>query len=408
MRTFNKLYKNLNTSKLLSCSSHADLFQTLDHWLAQHKSLWDVQTFHALDWPWRERFPELCNWLKACDSEPNAKQVEQALMQFVPDFQVFQSDWETVVHEALIEPSSHFSTGIKGRKWQQIQAFSQALSPILPVLEWCAGKGHLGKVVAFQHQAEVISVEWQASLCQAGQVEADQRQLAQRFIHADVLKGEGTEPLQQANSALALHACGDLHTTLIEQGITAQLKYFAISPCCYHLTQSEYYQPLSQAAQQARTTLTRENLKLAVKEVATAGQREQRLKQTELVYRLGFDAWQRQATGSDSYLNVPSCNKALLGQGFVAFATWAAEQKSLSEYVAQHSFDGYQEIGQQRSEQVAKVEAICQYFRRPLELWLILDRALRLEEAGYRVTVEAFCDKALTPRNLLILAQHSG
>ncbi|WP_197464535.1 methyltransferase [Marinomonas aquimarina] len=398
----------MNTSKQLSCSSYTDLFKTLDHWLAQHQSLWDVPSFHALDWPWLTRFPELCDWLQALPQAPDVNQVEQALERCVAGFERLEWPWQSIAHRPLVEPDSHFSAGIKGRKWQQIQAFSQAVAPLSPVLEWCAGKGHLGKLIAYQHQVTVCSAEWQASLCQAGQKEAKQRQLPQRFIHADVLQGEGLEPLRQAQSAIALHACGDLHTTLIEQGIAAQLKYFAISPCCYHLTRDEQYQPLSQVARHAQITLTRENLKLAVKEVVTAGQREQRLKHTELVYRLGFDAWQRHVTGADRYLNVPSCNKALLGQGFVAFATWAAEQKSLSQYVAQHSFDGYQEIGQQRSEQVAKVEAICQYFRRPLELWLILDRALRLEEAGYRVTVEAFCDKALTPRNLLILAQHSG
>lgn len=406
MRTFNKLYKKLNTSKLLSCASYAHLFARLDHWLAQHQPLWDVQTFHALDWPWLENFPALCDWLQRChDEQPNVAQVERALKQHIPNFEVFECDWQTLQRPLLKEPSRHFSAGIKGRKWQQIQAFSQAVTPVSPVLEWCAGKGHLGKLISFQHQAEVISLEWQASLCQSGQAEAAQRQLAQHFIHADVLKGEGVAPLQQAHSAVALHACGDLHTTLIEQAIAAQLHYLALSPCCYHLTQEQYYQPLSEAGRQARTRLTQDNLKLAVKEVATAGQREQRLKQLELTYRLGFDAWQRQATGHDHYFTVPSCAKALLGNGFNAFAEWAAEQKSLSGHLTRHSLEGFEVIGRQRSAQVAKVEAICQYFRRPLELWLVLDRALRLEEAGYHIMVEEFCDKTLTPRNFLIRAQ---
>lgn len=406
MRTSNKLYKKLNTSKQLSCSSYAELFTHLDQWLVQHKPLWDVQTFHSLDWPWRERFPDLCRWLEECENVPDTDLVEQALKQFVPTFQSFTWGFETRLQTTLAEPPSHFSAGIKGRKWHQIQGFSQAITPVSPVLEWCAGKGHLGKVIAFQHQAEVISLEWQASLCQVGQREAEQRQLAQHFLHADVLKGEGVKPLQQVNSAVALHACGDLHTTLIEQGIDAQLQYLAISPCCYHLTQAQHYQPLSLAGRQAQTTLTQDNLKLAVKEVATAGQREQRLKQLELSYRLGFDAWQRQAIGQDHYLNVPSCHKALLREGFIAFAKWAAEQKSLSQHLAQHPLDGFERIGQQRAERVVKVEAICQFFRRPLELWLVLDRALRLQEAGYHITVEEFCDKALTPRNFLIRAQH--
>lgn len=396
----------MNTSKEPSHSaSYAEQFQALDHWLARFKPLWDVQSFHSLDWPWRAYSPELCNWLQNYQGDPSEADVERALRQYVPDFDVFIFDWQSLPYNILPSPPSHFNAGVKGRKWQQINAFSSAINPISPTLEWCSGKGHLGKLLSYQHQLEIHSLEWQASLCLAGQEEAERRHLPQQFIHADVLKGEGKEPLQHVESAVALHACGDLHTTLIEQAIEAELNYLAISPCCYHLTTQMEYRPLSKLAQQAKIRLTRDNLKLAVKEVATAGLREQRLKQLELVYRLGFDAWQRQATGNDQYLNVPSCSKSLLIKGFDAFVRWAAGQKSLEPLLLKHSLAGFEDVGLERCQRVAKVEAVSQYFRRPLELWLALDRVIRLEEAGYQVTLGEFCEKSLTPRNLLICAQ---
>ena len=42
--------------------------------------------------------------------------------------------------------------------------------------------------------------------------------------------------------------------------------------------------------------------------------------------------------------------------------------------------------------------------RRALELWLVLDRALYLGEHGYSVSVGTFCERRLTPRNLMIRA----
>ncbi|GAL12265.1 hypothetical protein JCM19233_3257 [Vibrio astriarenae] len=45
-----------------------------------------------------------------------------------------------------------------------------------------------------------------------------------------------------------------------------------------------------------------------------------------------------------------------------------------------------------------------QIFRRPLERWLVLDRALYLTEKGYEVTVGTFCERQATPRNLIIRA----
>jgi hypothetical protein len=43
-------------------------------------------------------------------------------------------------------------------------------------------------------------------------------------------------------------------------------------------------------------------------------------------------------------------------------------------------------------------------FRRALECWLVLDKALFLEEQGYRCEISQFCSTDISPRNLLIQA----
>jgi hypothetical protein len=43
-------------------------------------------------------------------------------------------------------------------------------------------------------------------------------------------------------------------------------------------------------------------------------------------------------------------------------------------------------------------------FRRPLELWAVLERALCLEESGYAVRLGTFCSRQTTPRNILVVA----
>ena len=54
------------------------------------------------------------------------------------------------------------------------------------------------------------------------------------------------------------------------------------------------------------------------------------------------------------------------------------------------------------------MELVRHLFRRPLEVWLLLDRALFLEEQGYQAEVGTFCPKPMTPRNLLIRAVRVG
>jgi len=57
--------------------------------------------------------------------------------------------------------------------------------------------------------------------------------------------------------------------------------------------------------------------------------------------------------------------------------------------------------------EVRNLELLRNLFRRPLELWLLLDRALYLQEQGYHVKLGTFCDYQLSPRNLLLLAERA-
>ena len=67
-------------------------------------------------------------------------------------------------------------------------------------------------------------------------------------------------------------------------------------------------------------------------------------------------------------------------------------------------WDALEQRGWQRLAEVRNLELVAGLFRRPLELWLVIERALYLKEAGYSVSLGEFCEAELTPRNLLLLA----
>jgi hypothetical protein len=71
----------------------------------------------------------------------------------------------------------------------------------------------------------------------------------------------------------------------------------------------------------------------------------------------------------------------------------------------QYDWASLEIAGWQQLAKVRNLELLRDLFRRPLEMWLILDRALYLQEQGYRVRLGTFCDSRLTPRNLLLLAE---
>lgn len=344
-----------------------------------------------------------------------------------------------------------FAQGIPGRKWQQMRYFSQQFNQMMThvdnlsivsaqdftktqdqpvdkttqVLEWCAGKGHLGRLIAFEQQLggqeswdkpsqdkpsenkqnyQITSLEWQQSLCEKGQQQAEKHQLPQSFIHGDAFSEAAGQLLTEDTHAIALHACGDLHCQLIHHVSQQKAKSVLIVPCCYHLIRSEGYYPLSKQAQQSDIQLSKQDLKIPLQETVTGGQRIGNLRDIELHWRMAFDELQREQQQCNQYQPLPTLPKNLLTGEFKYFIHWAIENRQLNISVDKLNLDHYLEKGQQRVQQIRRMELVQHLFRRPLELWLILDRAMALEEAGFHVELTEFCQKNLTPRNILIKA----
>ncbi|MEJ2762519.1 methyltransferase [Photobacterium sp. MCCC 1A19761] len=392
-------------------------FCRLDKLLTDNRAFWQFMPFASPELVWQHSHPALCEWLDGLSDAAiaeylqNGESLAQALSPRLPDAPELYhlSQLESLVDLTDCGPESAWpkglEVGIPGRKWQQITAFNQAIPMLkLPLLEWCAGKGHLGRVLAVRHQMPVVSLEWQQSLCEDGEMAARRLQLPIRFVHADAFDPASAAHVVAEQHAVALHACGDLHVSLLQQVAARQGKAVTISPCCYHLIRDSHYQPLSQAGRESQLQLSKHDLRLPLQETVTAGQRVRRQRRTEVSFRLGFDSLQRHLRGSDTYLPVPNVQKAQLNEGFASFCRWAAEKKQL-ELPAAIDFEHWLHLGEQRFARVERMELVRQLFRRPLEMWLIEDRAEFLAEAGYQVTVGTFCDKPVTPRNILIHAE---
>ncbi|BFL83247.1 hypothetical protein LFREDSHE_16970 [Shewanella baltica] len=288
----------MNQDNLQQQLTYSQRFSELNQLLEQSAALWQVRAFEVNALPWAQDFPQLAEAVWALgDDELDGLDAEQSLLvkalspALSHDLKALGQDWDlslltasiaertvfndkTVTDKAgVAEPSladntaaqqgclsfddeAHFSAHIKGRKWQQITAFVQHLPQLnLPVLEWCAGKGHLGRLIAKARGAEVVSLEWQAPLCEAGQAFADKWQLSQTFICADAFAigaehaatntsittsittveapaqhAAKANPLIARQQAVALHACGDLHVRLLTLAAEAGTQALAISP----------------------------------------------------------------------------------------------------------------------------------------------------------------------------------
>ncbi|KLV09046.1 SAM-dependent methyltransferase [Photobacterium aquae] len=391
---------------------YSEQFSHLDRLLAETREFWQFMPFSADYANWEAQYPELCQWLMGLDEHALAgyladtEALADKLSQWIPQVVDLQAASQLTMLEKVDRlPPRGIDTGIPGRKWQQLLAFNGVMPQLgLPWLEWCSGKGYLGRVLSATHQTPVTSLEWQQALCDDGAVAAKRLGLPMTFVQGDAFAEESSAYIVSRQHAVALHACGDLHVSLLKQVAAKQGQAVSISPCCYHLIRDKEYQPMSALGQQSVLRLSKLDLKLPLQETVTAGNRVRNLRFVEVSYRLGFDSLQRDLLGEERYLPVPNCQKALFNDGFEGFCRWAAEKKGIT-LPQSLDYRYWQQCGEQRYHWVERLELLRQVFRRPLEMWLVYDRACFLEDAGYAVTVGTFCDKPMTPRNIMIHAE---
>lgn len=386
----------------------AEQFTALDNLLHSTRHYWQCTAFDfdQLPWPELEQPLTLLSDQQVADLDSN----QDALYQFFSPYIPVVNNLATLCYlpQASTTRSEYpfwISNGIKGRKFAQLQDFVCALGQEsqLPVLEWCAGKGHLGRMLAFNRAPSVHSIELQQHLCEQGQQSAQLQGLAMHFSQADVLKDDVTGYFQQSQHAVALHACGALHQTFMSNAASAQTQKISLSPCCYHLFTPNDYQAMSDAGKRSQLQLTHRDLKLALQETVTAPSRVDKVRKTEVQWRLGFDALRKSLTSEQNYVSVPSVNKAIFSDSFKAFCAWAAEKKAL-DIPQGIDYEYFLRRGKMRKKVTERIELVRHVFRRAIEVWLVLDRALYLQQQGYQVSVQTFCEKQLTPRNILIQA----
>lgn len=388
-------------------------FQALDDFLLAHQALWRPRPFTHLCLPWESRHAELAEWLRArslsdAEAAHNHPEHLQAPAPF-PQLAARSASLSEIGHlpQLPLTPASpRMSVDVPGRKWQQIEAFSGALNfQQAPEhwLDWCAGKGHLGRRLAQGGQA-LTCLEYNPQLVTAGEQLSQRLGIEATHVQQDVMAADTAKHLNHRLTPVALHACGDLHVQLMRLASDAGCTQMAIAPCCYNRIGETDYQPLSEAANASALRLSLEDLSLPLSETVTAGARVRRQRDASMARRLGFDLLQRQVRGDDHYLSTPSLPVSWLEKPFADYCRDLAALKDLPA-VGEHDWLALEAAGWQRLAHVRNLELVRGLFRRPLELWLVLDRALYLQDRGYRLQLGLFCDERLTPRNMMLLAQ---
>jgi len=140
-------------------------FQKLDQILVNTRDYWQLLAFSQNELPWPELLDKLTDLTseKLLELEQNPDLSYDYFSDVIPQLPQLKNLTEIfsmVTKE--VEFPFWLEAGIKGRKLAQLKSFVAAVDETeLPVLEWCAGKGHLGRMLAFKGTQKVYSVEIQ-------------------------------------------------------------------------------------------------------------------------------------------------------------------------------------------------------------------------------------------------------
>ncbi|PZQ28176.1 MAG: SAM-dependent methyltransferase, partial [Ectopseudomonas oleovorans] len=303
-------------------------FQALDSFLLQHQAFWRPRPFHHLQLPWETELAELATWLRsrsleqaeASDNSPFALSAPAPFPDLARQAQALSQLGEIPSLDS--PPRAHaLSVDVPGRKLAQIQAFASHLQfRQRPAhwLDWCSGKGHLGRWLT-QDDQHLTCLEYDLALIESGSALSKRLGLAAAHLQQDVLADDCDERLTKEHTPVALHACGDLHVRLLQLASRNGCPQLAVAPCCYNRIAGLQYQALSTAAQASALRLSRDDLGLPLSETVTAGARVRRQRNQSMAWRLAFDLLQRQLRGIDEYLPTPSLPSDWFSKPFAHF-----------------------------------------------------------------------------------------
>ncbi len=302
-----------------------------------------------------------------------------------------------------IPPRGARAYGVPARKLIQLESFVPRLVPATFV-DWCAGKGHLGRTIARLWSRAGTAFEIDPVLVRAGEALAARERADLAFRNVDVLG-----PLDHADvagrSIVALHACGHLGDRALQVATAAGASGIAWAPCCFHRGRTGF-EPWSVAGR-VLGSLTKEDLRLPTTDETVTTPRVRWQRRTAMAYRLGLDSLRAEATGQTAYVAFKSVPDPWLRDGFEGFCRRMASRFAIPLPSAP-DWERAERIGRERTARARRLGLVRAAFRRPLEVWLDLDRAAWLEEQGLEVEIGTFCERTVTPRNVLVNAVGRG
>lgn len=357
---------------------------------------------------WEGKYPEISTFLRSWTSEevekfercPHLHPKSPSLLVDIFESARGLTDLPNLYDEKLSLPQQ-LSYNIKGRKWAQItHVISVMNGSYSGIVDWCCGKGHLGRTLSHVFDVPLQGLDIDEELIIQARKLSESRSQHQ-FTKCDVLK-KGEVPILDG-TIVALHSCGSLLDRAIETMLDQKLRQGIFVSCCYHRIQTSHWIPKSQKCANENVQLDVFELRIPSTFEYSASTKIRKRRRREMLYRVSFDLLLRDLCGNQEYQKIASVPDAWKDLSFEEFV----QNISRREHILipqQINLIQYLEMGQQKLNQIRGLGSLRSLFSRLIELLVIGDRALWLQEKGREAVVGIFAPEEVTPRNTIIIS----
>jgi hypothetical protein len=406
----------------------APRLQALAQWLAACQPLWQPRPFTGTDPDWVTGLRDLGAWLLDIGARGDAavdalhatlSEAPFATLDGAPD------TWQALVAEAAhhttwaewqgpAAPSTPRPAGIPDRKWREIEGFTAAVAradalatpsdtSFAPwIADWCAGKAHVGRTLARSLGARLWALDHDEALARDAAALAEADGVTLRFDRCDLRTSPPAAPPRPLGWVVGMHACGGLGNRMLEFALAVDAPAVALAPCCLHRHHDAPGWPICSATARATgLTLDHAALRLATADEVVARPTLRRRRRRDEAFRQAIDLRLREVSGHDAHHPLGTLPAGWFELDFAAFADRVGDRLG-RDLGPPDALPATLREGTRRATRARALGAVRALFRRPLELFAALDRAVWLAEQGRRARLAAFCPRDVTPRNLLI------
>tara|TARA_Y100000768_G_C23991369_1_gene693788 strand:- start:8110 stop:9285 length:1176 start_codon:yes stop_codon:yes gene_type:complete len=356
--------------------------------------------------------PELIeDWTKELQDKKYSElsQIEKTLnlKSKFPEFNELLSQIKTIIDfpkTQINENAILIDQKIKRKKEHEIKQIKSILEDQdeFEFLDFGGGTGHLCENLIHNRNRFGFSIDLDSSFQKSGKlrIEKNDPNNLNKMEFLNLKFGEDSIPeLTQRYSKqiiLGLHACGDLTPDIISYFKNSQSDSLISIGCCYHKLTTKI-----NLSERATLNLTPNAFNLAARSYAPLTPESLELKIKIRLYRYMLHCFLFEL-GYKKFIPTGKTRLKDYEKSFGEYAIIYAPDLVQSKTVAQAFYDKitHREIVQK----IIYTDIFRGLFGRVIETYIVLDRALYLEEKGYQVEVKEIFDPHISPRNLAILA----